>query len=801
MRYWYLYVASLLFAIALSTPAAGQSEPLVLGEGTIWQCHFTLRPEVVGTQAEPEPARWAGRRQYIRSAAPPADWAAAAFDDSDWWLSRLPLHPGQRGYGIRDTQNLAVICTRASFGVDDLDRVEPLRLSVRFRGGLAVYLNGEPIARKHLPEGELTAETLAEDYPRKAFVTPDGGRIGPRGERAGSEEIRRRLQLRIRTLEVTLPADRLREGRNVLALRVHRTATAPDLPDYAGGRADWNTCGLLDVALRADSLAGLSPSVAAPRKIEVWNANPLQAIDEELTSGPVGAELRPIRLVAARNGSASGQVIVSSRHGVDGIRGVVGQRLTAELSPLRPAGGGEPLAASAAQVRFALRPVVPDEQGRGLQPVFYHDILAPHAADAASVQPVWVLVDVPADAQPGQYQATLTLRPGVLDPVEVPVRLTVCDYRLPDPADYATHVGMLQSPETIAEKYNVRPWSAEHLRLLEPSLKLLGRLGNDTLYATVLARTHLGNEHGMIGFRREGDRVRPDLSALRKYLRLYARSAPQPDVLVLYVWEPNLYDRRRGRSETIPLTLVDEDGAREDWTAPIYGRPGTERTWRELLGEVRQAVRETGWDEEILMLGCGADRRPQPETVEFFQKIAPELQWAAFTHGRGDPRPRDGKLTVGGMEIGYYELPNRPRGHWPLEDRLIGGWNADFFRASSMRQYFRAYSPLGSWRTLVGAATRGRSRGLARVGLDFWRIDGTTDQRGHGLLTRYRTNNTLDINLMRDNARAVAGPGRDGAVQTVRYRMLLEGLQETEARIAIEKALAEIESDEQSADQ
>jgi hypothetical protein len=46
------------------------------------------------------------------------------------------------------------------------------------------------------------------------------------------------------------------------------------------------------------------------------------------------------------------------------------------------------------------------------------------------------------------------------------------------------------------------------------------------------------------------------------------------------------------------------------------------------------------------------------------------------------------------------------------------------------------------------------------------------------------------LNLYRDNPRWVLAPGPQGAVSTVRFEMLVEGIQECEARLAIEEALA-----------
>ncbi len=49
-------------------------------------------------------------------------------------------------------------------------------------------------------------------------------------------------------------------------------------------------------------------------------------------------------------------------------------------------------------------------------------------------------------------------------------------------------------------------------------------------------------------------------------------------------------------------------------------------------------------------------------------------------------------------------------------------------------------------------------------------------------------------NLYRHKVRALSVPGTDGALPTVRFEMLREGLQDTEARIFLERALVNSET-------
>ena len=75
----------------------------------------------------------------------------------------------------------AAVCLAAEFQVTDPAAVQGLFLTVKYYGGVRVYLNGREARRQHLPAGELAADTPAEMYPKEVYV--DGkGVIVPMGD-------------------------------------------------------------------------------------------------------------------------------------------------------------------------------------------------------------------------------------------------------------------------------------------------------------------------------------------------------------------------------------------------------------------------------------------------------------------------------------------------------------------------------------------------------------------------------------------------------------------------------------------
>ena len=68
----------------------------------------------------------------------------------------------------------SLICLRGRFHVQDPTRVRDLSLTVEYRGGVVVTLNGKEVARGHMPGGEVKTGTLADDYPLSTFLPPGG---------------------------------------------------------------------------------------------------------------------------------------------------------------------------------------------------------------------------------------------------------------------------------------------------------------------------------------------------------------------------------------------------------------------------------------------------------------------------------------------------------------------------------------------------------------------------------------------------------------------------------------------------
>jgi hypothetical protein len=715
------------------------------------------------------------------TAAPPANWAAGDFDDSGWGRYGADLAEAIGGYGFDQSAAAALLCLRTAFSVADASRVRSLTLAMEYRGGVIVYVNGQEIARQHLPKGRVEPNTPADAYPAEAFADPNGVAL-PRADRP-AEQHGDRYERRIRKLTAAVPAAVLRKGANTLAVELH--AAAADKVQ-TGRQFEWSTVGLCDVKLSGRIGEGVLAHAEAVKGVAIGNATPMDTISVTpgkrqagflwggVTITPVGLTrgnpfepLRPMRAVAPRGGTCSGQVVVSGPGAIGGLKAAIG--------PLKRVGGSEAIPAECVRVRYATQEK--DE--------VFCNALMPAPADGAAVQPVWVLVDVPRNQAPGWYAGVLTVTAGGRT-TPVPVQVLVSGWTLTDPRDNATLVSLYQSPDTLAAHYKVEPWSDKHFALIEKSMDTMAKMGNDVLLVPVILDNYLTHKTGLVRWVRKGGGHEPEFAALERYLDLQTKVWGKPKIVTLSLWKHDFGTRtwfRGMKSDVVKPCMVTQldpaTGKMTPMEAPQFGQAGSEEFWRTMIEGVRKIIKSRGCDDRFLLLGEPFDSRPLQPVVDFFQKIQPGMRWQIYSHfDGGEPPVKDGKfISHGGFEVGFRINPG-------------GGGLAEFDRAwpkAPAREFLGAgaqrcaihhtSSPL-SYRVVVrGGGT------IARIGLDFWPM---FEDRG-----RRRSFYGCPPNeswLWRGHVPALTAGGADGAVPTSRGQMLLEGLQETESAVVLIRA-------------
>ncbi len=410
-----------------------------------------------------------------------------------------------------------------------------------------------------------------------------------------------------------------------------------------------------------------------------------------------------------------------------------------------------------------------------------------------ATQPVWVTVNIPKDANAGDYEGNLTISADGIKPVAVPVHLKVCGWKLPDPHDFVTWAGFVQSPESVAIQYNVPLWSAEHFKYMEKSMKLLGQVGNKATYIHLICRTNAGNAETMVRWIKDGEgKYKYDFAPMDKYLDLVEKYAGKPVVVCLYVWDKhcNVRDKmengpvaRRHNlavcTGEVPVSCLEGRGETSEIRLPPYVSPGSKELWKPLIDGIRERLRIRGLD-KTMMFGVSTDIRPTKEVVEFFKEISPGTPWVSQSHCTSR-----GGSGLYGVPFGYLAnvFSSLFAGH--EDPKYVRGWQ----RPDIVVHYPRSvqeYSHLLYFRMMGEMNIAGYHRGFGRIGADFWNV--LKGKRKAGSISA-RFPGTSWANL---NIRAyVLSAGKDGAISTHGFEMFREGLQECEARVFIERALTD----------
>jgi hypothetical protein len=778
---------------------AGEAPPapagqVILDEASNWRMFATFTTPVVrkgeALQIDAGPAA----HFAAHTPTPPDGWFAPDFDDRAWSRWNQRGNPDEYGFAAHHGPTLSLLCLRGRFRVDDPAQVRGLTLSLAYRGGVVVYVNGREVARRHLPaKDRLAPDTLADEYPPECFEHPEVVR-GTKSILASfgqPEKYKALLEKRIRRLEnVAIESRLLRPGVNVLAIALHR---APYFGnglhgDHYNNPSVWGTCGLIRLGLRAE--AGVASNATRPSGVQVWAGFPMRR-PSPLDYADPAEQPAPVSIVGCRNGAFDGRVMITADRPIAGV--------AVHVSDLKQQGGDGAIPASNVRVYYTIRDDTMAMRYRVPKEGFWDtlaetppDTVAP-APPGGAVQSVLLKVRVPADAAPGDYTGRVTVSADGLPPTTLPLELKVVNWTLPDPKDFATHMGIIQSPDSVAIQYQVPLWSDEHWTLIEASFRLLGEIGNNYVVVPIVSRTNFGHEQTMVRWVKDGDGYRQDYTIFDRYLDL-AQKYQKVDVVCLYAFEQyagsvtssrGTFEWTGGRKMGLKVTLWDPNtGKSEDLEGPPYDQPEAFRAfWGPVYKEIAARLAKRGLA-DAMMLGISGDYggggQPAKELSALYKELAPGARWVANPHGdcRG--------ASIGGISVGYntaYYLSLCPP---PETGKRYYGWQ---FKTDYHARARGPTTPLTCWRTWIEAALVHNLSGRGRVGADFWPVlKARAGQRAVSVASRYPESDWSQLNLDR-GTEAVLAPGPHGAILTENFEQLRQGIQEAEARIAIEKAL------------
>lgn len=239
-----------------------------------------------------------------------------------------------------------------------------------------------------------------------------------------------------------------------------------------------------------------------------------------------------------------------------------------------------------------------------------------------TIRPIWLMVDVPADAAAGVYQGKLTAQANEGKEVSFDLNLTVVDRLLPQPSQWKFWLDLWISPWAIARYHHLELWSDEHLQIMRSYLEKAADIGQNCLHLCIMDRTWGGHLFdtlsSMIKWTKNPDGTWTfDYTAFDRYVTFATECGlnGQLNCDSMVTWGNNYYYH---------------DGATDDYVTRKL-TPGSDEynaLWITFLKDFAKHLKEKGWLERAVIYFNERNPNETMKAVELVHKYAPGLNCA-----------------------------------------------------------------------------------------------------------------------------------------------------------------------------
>ncbi len=246
--------------------------------------------------------------------------------------------------------------------------------------------------------------------------------------------------------------------------------------------------------------------------------------------------------------------------------------------------------------------------------------------EGKTTRPVWISIDIPQDAAPGIYKATVKVSHSGFGSVKLPLELEVIDQQLAEPSKWSYHLDLWQHPSAVARVEGVEMWSDAHFEAMRPVMQMLADAGQKVITATLNRdpwRYQCFDDYEpMICWTRyDNDVWEYDYTVFDKWVEFMMSLGidKQINCYSMLPWGDcvlDFHDKRTGFSE------------RNRTVRAIPGTPEFEAMWAPFLADFAEHLRQKGW---LHITNMAIDERA-PEDMDqaarLIKKYAPELGFA-----------------------------------------------------------------------------------------------------------------------------------------------------------------------------
>ncbi len=377
-----------------------------------------------------------------------------------------------------------------------------------------------------------------------------------------------------------------------------------------------------------------------------------------------------------------------------------------------------------------------------------------------TVRPVWITVNIPREAVPGNYQAAVHIKSNEKTLKTLLLNLEVRPHTLPPPAQWTYHLDFWQHPSAVARVNDLELWSDAHFRRMRPVMKRLADAGQKVITATLNkdpwnVQTYDPYADMIIWTKNQDDSWTYDYTVFDRWISFMLSLGINKMINAYSIipWNNEIHYKNAATGKFVDVKAV----------------PGTAafiEMWTPFLKDFSKHLRAKGWL-EITNIAMD-ERSPEQMDAAFdlLKKVAPELGISyADNHKtyRKYPNSEDISISIG-----------HPFSSTDLEMRRGRGLNSTFYTCCSdpFPNQFTFSDPAESVYVAWFALANGFD-GMLRWAYNSWVKNPLQD-------SRFRTWPAGDTYIVYPQNRS-----------SIRFERLREGIQDYEKARIIIKALKE----------
>ena len=237
-----------------------------------------------------------------------------------------------------------------------------------------------------------------------------------------------------------------------------------------------------------------------------------------------------------------------------------------------------------------------------------------------TVRPIWVTVDIPAKAKPGEYSGKVHVRAQGGKEFEFSVAVEVLGLTVPKPSKWSFHLDIWQSPYAVARYYSVELWSEEHFKLLGPLLQMQADAGQKTVTTSIIPEPWNAQAYdpfeSMIKWTKKADGTWSyDYTIFDRWVKFCAKFGinRQINCYSMIPWSNRFKYYDEALDEYVTITASPGSSEYEDH-------------WSGFLKDFSRHLKKKGW---LSKTTIAMDERPyevMKKLFEFMKRTAPEFK-------------------------------------------------------------------------------------------------------------------------------------------------------------------------------